>query len=275
MSIPTNQLQALASPKAADAILMANSAGGTAQLSLTNLAKFLAEQDNAVRTALSSKAALSAQQTVEKTTVHSRTETVAAADLPAFIAALPRLLTENLVVNVTGSGSLPRITLTGFYGSGFLAISANENVKFTGGISVSGCLVEIIIKNARVSGFIESGTVAHTLHVYNSSYVTISDCVIDGSGKDALGELRHIAAGVRFSNVYFVQTEFRGCGTALYACVGSNVVAISCSGSDNTIGIDVYRGGIVYLAEGTPDLLGGKSNFNECGLIVTGSGTLL
>ncbi|MDE6454510.1 MAG: hypothetical protein K2L38_01050, partial [Dysosmobacter sp.] len=77
MSIKTDQLPQNAAPQLTDTLLLADSAGGTAQLSLAQAAAFfgaeMVKAGNPVGAALSSKAALSAQEAVELTAVPSRT----------------------------------------------------------------------------------------------------------------------------------------------------------------------------------------------------------
>ena len=187
MAIKTDALQQNAAPKGADTLLMAASAGGTAQLSLDRLAEFLTGQDNAVRTALSNKAALSAQQTVEKTGVTSRTVEVAAAELGGYILALPRLLTENLLIK--SSGTVGNLDIGRFYGSGSLTVEAKEGETLTiGSVYASGDRAPICFRGVQLQG---AAPFANTyLTVIGCRDFTLESCgvtVLTGAYADLCG----------------------------------------------------------------------------------------
>ena len=146
MGIKATELQATTAPKVTDTLLVANSAGGTSQLTLAQAAAFLGGEmvkpANPVGAALSSKAALSTQETVEKTAISGREVTVAAAELQVYINALPRLRTENLAITVTGDLT-QKLVLSGFYGSGSLHFyPQNNQTVFRAGIEAANCAVD-------------------------------------------------------------------------------------------------------------------------------------
>ena len=270
MSIKANELQQVAALKGADPLLLGDSAGGTALLPVTELAKFLAEQDNAVNAALLSKAAKSAQETLELTALPSRSVEVAAADLPAYLAALPRLRTENLNITVT-RGTVPgALELKNFYGPGFIWLWGSEGVEINGPVTISGCANYIRTGVYSVKGK-TSGNAA--VHVITSPIVALSDITIDGS---AIPHSHLI--GVRCDSSSWVQlenVEIKNTDLALCSINNGIISAMNCSGSGNVTGCQAVQGGIILLSGKTPDLMGGSSNQKGGGIIVNKNGTLL
>lgn len=65
---------------------------------------------------------------VNATDISTRAVTVAAAELQAYIDALPRLLTEQITVKVTGTLS-DSLYIQGFYGSGALTIQGPADIN--------------------------------------------------------------------------------------------------------------------------------------------------
>lgn len=267
MAIATSELQQNAAPKGADTLLMANSAGGTTQLTLANLAKFLTEQDNAVKTALSNKAALSAQQTLEKTGVTSRTVELAAADLPAFIAALPRLLTENLTIKVSGTAA-GVVDISRFYGPGSLTVAAAAGQTTSiGSLYAEGNRAHVSLSGIKFQGAQPFSNTYVTIQ--NSALFTLNNCSVQGSGKS------YDAMNVSISTVHLNGCGFTGVNKVITPGGGAVISFYNCTGSGNNVGI-FGAGGAVFLMGSTPPLLGGASNgrYNG-GLIVKADGTLI
>lgn len=270
MGIKTDTLQKNTAPKAADTLLMAASAGGTAQLTLANLAKFLVEQDNAVKTALSNKAALSAQQTVEKTDVTSRTVEVAAAELPAFITSLPRLVTESLTIKVT-SGTVPgNVAVSRFYGPGSLSIAAEDGaeVVLSHAMSISSCQIGVGLTGLR---FLNANS-AEVILTISGSHAVMSNCVINGNH---LISYNYGCLARDGGSVYAINCDITNCQYALGTQSAGIVSALNCTGSGNKVGCYVSYGGMAFLSGTTPDLMGGTANRKESGLIVKSNGTLV
>ena len=146
MSIKTDELQLLQSVVGTDSVLLDTASAGTVRVSLATLAEFLAEQDNAVKAALSSKAALSAQETVEKTAISGQTVTLAASELQAYLNSLPRLVTDELYLYVAGELSAA-VEVKNFYGPGILSISG-QNGGFTmrNSMNISRCALPVYLE---------------------------------------------------------------------------------------------------------------------------------
>lgn len=191
---------------------------------------------------------------VEKTAVSSRSVSVAAADLPAYIAALPRLLAENLTINVTGSGNVGRVIILGFYGPGTLTVNGNENVTFTEGVNVSRCYISVNLNNliVRLNGSSRNGVYAE-----NTLAVTLSGCTIDCNNKST-----SYGADTYGGRLYIKNTKIQNCTNAVYAQESGYIVLVDCDGSGNTYGSVVYLAGAIMLCGSTPKLMGGESNRN-------------
>lgn len=113
-------------------------------------------------------------------TVPSRSITVSAAELPAYIAALPRLRTEYLTITVT-KGTIPgNLNFNSFYGSGGITINGNGSIA-NGGIEIYNCSCQIQISSLDVRGFFNVYGKQSAIHIKNSINVSIADTTIDGS----------------------------------------------------------------------------------------------
>ena len=272
MSIKTNELQQLNAPQGVDSILLDSLTAGTGRLSLSSLAQFLTEQDNAVKTALSNKAALSVQQTVEATNLPSRTVEVAAEDLPAYINSLPRLLMADIDIKVTG-------TLTEFlyihrFSSGSLSIDGNGDCRLQGGVSIRSSSAIVVLKNLELSLREEKLKLNDIVDIQFSDNVSIRSCSVAGSksanteGANTEGEV-----GVRadhHSCAALINCGISNCRIAVFSA-GSTIVSVYNENrgdfSGNAAGPYVFRGGII--------LLGGNTSAKCGGMIVKGDGTLL
>ncbi len=272
MSIKTNELQLLTSIQGADSVLLDSASAGTARVSIANLAEFLAEGDNAVRTALSNKAALSAQRTVEKTVVPARTVELAASELPGFLNSLPRLLTEDLTVRVSGSLTEP-LNLYSFYGGGKLTIDGGGAFSAMKGVRAAWCSAFIALMGMEIGGFPGAGE--ETVLLQEDRFVYMQDCTVTGTGT-----ARGIGVAVENGTIlYAANCGVKNCRIAVVACDSSIATVLNTTEnnafSGNQVGADAYRGGIILLAEHTPDLLGGTTNAKGGGIIVMADGTLL
>ena len=174
----------------------------------------------------------------------SRTVEVAAADLPAYIACLPRLLAENLTVTVLG-GSCGHngLYIHNFYGPGSL-----EGLQIIGDNSGAGTIFSVV----------------HT------PLVVARNCVIDR--EHDINKAGILARNG--SHLLLEQCQITHCNPAINCRDGSIMCAINCTGANNVSGIWA-SGGIVLILGTTPELLGGSANRKSGGLIVKSDGTLL
>ena len=188
--------------------------------------------------------------TVEHAT---RSVTVAAADLAAYVAALPRLLAEDLEITVTGGSVSTPLRITGFYG-GRLLIKAADGaaVTCTKGVWVSRCEAIIVLYALKVSG----------TPVYQTEFVRIDwsprvflyQLSVNGNGTEV---------GVRSD--FMCMTHMSECslvnlGIGVQSSDTAQIGLEKCTGSGNTKGIHTSYGGMVLLDGDTPALLGGSAN---------------
>ena len=208
------------------------------------------------------------QEKVLATTTPSRTVTVAAAELPAYINALPRLLTENLTIDVGAGTCTDTLQINDFYGSGSINIrgSSNYGSVFSGGITINHCHIHVDIRGVSVSANRSS-----VVDVTTAAYVYLESCKIDGSGAT------QCASAYEGAHLSLASCSLVNCASG-YAilCGHTSIAALSdCNASQNQTGAFVYHGGIVLLAGSTPDTLGGSSNKKSGGIIVNANGALL
>lgn len=204
---------------------------------------------------------------VEATGVTSRAITLEAADLQAYIDALPRLRTESLIIRVN-AGHVPKtLRLENFYGPGFLWIigqGADSGSVLDDGIVISNCSIAIRIISFDIRGY----SVGTGVSVSNSKSVSLENLVIDGSNF-ADGAYNGISADISCM-VAASNCTISHFTRAVYT--GAVVRLINCGGSDNASGIAVEGGGVVLLSGSTPELMGGAVNKKWGGIIIDKTG---
>lgn len=287
MAIKTDELQQTTAPALTDTLLLANSAGGTAQLSMAQAAAFfdaeLLKSGTALSAALSSKAALSAQETVEATGVTSREITVEAAELQTKINELPRLLTEHITINVSGEVNVYQLNISGLFGGGSLTVQSPSNdAVFKTRTVVSGCSVPIHLKKIRFVDPAPGSTEnRNAISALSGARVYLDSCSFssEDGGNSHVKSYRgvNVSAG-SFLQSYNMQADH--CGVV--ALISSGAIAVlhtdSAAGMhDNFLGAYIYECGILLLGGSMPNLLGGASNgkVSGGGIIVAANSTLI
>lgn len=197
----------------------------------------------------------------------SRAVTVAAADLAAYVAALPRILGENLTITVTGGTLSTTLNINFFTGPGRLTIQAvsGETVMLAGGVQIVDNGILVILIGMTVSGLTSN---KDNVYIYCAKHVILSGCICVGDSTSSTG--LEVTQG---SCALAIDCEFTNHKGAVQSAHTSQVSLRNCTGRNNTVGVSV-AGGCTYLY-GTPELLGGSSNYHESGLIVKTDGTLL
>lgn len=195
--------------------------------------------------------------------------TLTPAELPDYLKALPRMLTENLTITLTAGTVTKDIELEGLYGGGHLWIKAAEgaDVQFAKSFMVLRCKSVFFSGLKFVGGQVYNG--AH--FVAYESFVWMSGCSFDAESNPT--ENGFIATNG--SRAFLENGAFTNCKTAAQAIGSSTVTLSNMSGSGNTVGNSVWNGGIILLFGSTPDTLGASANQKAGGLIVKGNGTLL
>lgn len=202
----------------------------------------------------------------------SRTVTLTMEELADYIRSLPRLLTENLTITVSGewTGEIP---ILGFYGSGRLNIQGENTAVVNGNIRIVDCSCMVRLKNLSINAtesMAEKG--GYLLYCSAAGVVYLAECSLVGQGK---------SVGLRIaesSQVTVALCSVTGCASVVEDTTSSIVTFAYSSGAgyaNNTLGINAYSGGIAILCGGVPDMLGGTSNRKAGGVIFSQSGSLL
>lgn len=220
---------------------------------------------------------------VELTGVTSRTVELAAADLPDYIAGLPRLLAENLTVKVSGTLTADFLYITHFYGPGFLTVmaEADGDAVLKALVHVSACAVPVTFQTIRFQDpKPETEAERHGLSTTNGSIVYAYDCSFSSTGGGTSQNKGYTALfasyGASICTAHIKNAS--GCGCVAMASRGGAIVCSAATADalhDNAVGAYVWEGGIVYIGGASPNTLGGASNGKHCGLIVKDGGTLL
>lgn len=195
-----------------------------------------------------------------------------AAELPAYLEGLPRLLTENLTLNVSGTLTEP-LNISGFYGSGFLRIQAASqgNCTIRNKVTLAQCTCPLLLANLVLETPEDWMDRDNLLYINRCDGAELYNCTFAGSGGRAV---------CAENNSRLVLNECSISGFAMAVLMGTGAVAaVNCAAAgdfhDNTVGAYVWNGGTVLLGGDTPDLLGGSANQKSGGIIVKKNGTLL
>lgn len=194
---------------------------------------------------------------------------VAAAELQAYLNALPRLLTADYVITVSGTHT-DIIRVSGFYGSGSITIQAEEvgSCVFSKTILVEYCRASIFFKKIKwqFSAATTSGTYA--LGITHSNVEAENCCFLgykDGSTRYGCGIDAQYAG-----NVLCRDCTFKLLDICVHTTRGAYIEVMSTLTpeelfEDNNAGVYLWFGGIVLLTGTTPDVLGGTWNAKSHG----------
>ena len=211
------------------------------------------------------------QDKVLAVSVPGRTVEIELSALQSHLDSLPKLLTEDLTIKVTGSWT-GIITVYGFYGSGSLTISGKDGCTLTGNMTINRCSASVQLFDMAFQA------PATGLHQNSLLYATVNrhlwmqNCSFVGNGACAGVE------GYISSSICVVDCPISDCNIAVESVANGRVVVFNNSVvtyANNTYGASVYRGGIILLGENTPDTLGAAANAHNGGIIAKANGTLI
>lgn len=218
------------------------------------------------------------QNTVQRTNTSTRNVTISASELPAYIASLPRLLTDVLTVNISGELT-ENLRISEFFGSGRLIIKASALGEATiTKVDVSLCRIPVLFYNivfqeASGGAGASQGIVSNT-----ASRVYLNGCSVTGqyaqAGDNAGFGVYTADGGITYSNelkVSNTKIALRVSYSSILSCYSADAGSFA----DNHYGAYVYRGGIILLSGAIPDTAGGVANVKQGGLIVSAAGTVL
>lgn len=211
------------------------------------------------------------QDKVLAVSVPGRTVEIELSALQSYLDSLPKLLTEDLTIKVTGSWT-GIITVYGFYGSGSLTISGKDGCTLTGNMTINRCSASVQLFDM---AFQAPATGLHQnslLYAIVNRHLWMQNCSFVGNGACAGVE------GYISSSICVVDCPISDCNIAVESVANGRVVVFNNSVvtyANNTYGASVYRGGIILLGENTPDTLGAAANAHNGGIIAKANGTLI
>lgn len=203
--------------------------------------------------------------------VPSRTVEIELSALQSYLDSLPKLLTEELTIKVTGSWT-GNITVYGFYGSGHLTITGMDGCTLTGTMCINRCSVGMnlfdMAFHAPATGLYQNSL----LYAIVNRHLWMQNCSFVGNGA-CVGVEGYVS-----SSICVVDCPISDCNTAVQSVANGRVVVFNNSAvtyANNAIGAYVSRGGTILLGENTPDTLGAATNDHSGGIIANYNGTLI
>lgn len=222
-------------------------------------------------TAAVKKQADAAQQTLTQTSVPSRTVTVAAEDLYEYVNALPRLLTEDLTIQVPTGEADSVLRVNNFYGSGSLTIAANGTDVVIPAVQINDSKVLVTLNNI----IFNSPTAGTLVSINNSAHVVLLECKI---GPDQyVGQSKAGCTTNGLSRVYLFKCNVKNVTYGVTSWNGSIATLSACTGENLTNGL-YCNGGIFFLLAGTSDTLNAPENIIHAGsggCIISSDGTVI
>lgn len=215
---------------------------------------------------------------VEVKSIPDRSVTVALSELKDYLLTMPRLLTENLTINVTVSAAGETLDdnlhIVDLYGPGTLTIMG-------GGCTVNGCVecqdctCLILLNDIHFCAADFMTTFSHAaVRAHRANSLTLFGCTLTGNGScSGISAYQH-------SRVAFEYGSIKNCARAVWATICSQCT-VFCESTqvagftENTIGAYAERGSIIGLGDLAPVLLGAGSNAKNGGVIVKADGTLV
>lgn len=202
---------------------------------------------------------------------------LAASELQGYLNSLPRLVTETLLIYVSGEINEP-VTVSDFYGSGSVNILSQNlgDAVFKSTVSIVNCHVLVGLGKMMWAPSAQTdGAASAMLSVSRSIMVRTDNCEFSGeaSSWNAYG----VSANMD-SAVTMIDCSIHHIARAVAAISGGKATVHGTNASafhDNTYGAYVSTGGMIFLCGSVPDILGGTVNYKNGGLIVKSDGTLL
>ena len=204
----------------------------------------------------------------------SRTVTLTAGELVAFIEALPRMLTEHLNLTVTGTLT-ETLNLFGFYGSGSITINGGGALTLQKGINVASRIL-IQVRDTTILPAVFASNSSCVYSSFPGCYLYLQRCTLTGDdssrGVNTEGEGTLLLENCTMT--HHAKCVFAARGACVYV-IKSGITDATGVFSDNVTGVYVYRGGMVQLCQNAPELLGGSANTHDGGIIINANGAVI
>ena len=193
--------------------------------------------------------------------MQNETVNVSLGSLQEYISKLPKLLTKNITINVTGnSGDYidSNLFIIGFYGAGKLIISGQQtnginNLTIKGEVQVdnSTCLITLEYFNLEALSYMNTNTNG-CIHACRSPKITVFGCNITGNN------LCCGVVGYEGGEINFDYGTIKNCKWAFRAAYNSRISIVN-----NTPEITQYTGNNTMFEAIGNSYIGSNSNFGD------------
>lgn len=196
--------------------------------------------------------------------IGSVSKSLNASELQTYLNSLPRLLTDNYDITLTGTCS-EIVYLKGFYGCGRITLRAVNlgDCVFTKDISIENCSIPVEMEKLKWTLDDEATSNTYCIDCINSN-MRANGCSFNGY--DAASETK-AGNGVNLlynSSVSLLNCAFHNLAIAAHTFLGGYINVIGenpeSDYSGNGAGIYLYQGGLALLGNSVPDTLGGTYN---------------
>ena len=200
----------------------------------------------------------------------SRTVTVAPSGLQDYLDALPRLLTEHLTIQTSG-------TLTGhlvigdLYGSGSLTIKAADGAftltsDASEAVIVRNCALPVTLMGLTIHLDEQIGDSMAAVFCKETGQVIVMDCSLFGNDRTASG----VVSAYSYGPTIVYNSSIKNFNMAVRSQTAGYIVVRPSDASQfsgNVIGAYLNDCAVVLLSAVAPETLGGASNENNGGLL--------
>lgn len=197
--------------------------------------------------------------------IGSVSKSLNASELQAYLNSLPRLLTDNYDITLTGTCS-EIVYLKGFYGCGRITLRAVNlgDCVFTKDISIENCSIPVEMEKLKWTLDDEATSNTYCIDCVNSN-MRANDCSFNGYVAASETKTGNGVNLLYNSSVSLANCAFHNLGIAVHTYFGGYINVSSGENlesdySGNQVGIYLYYGGLALLGNYVPDTLGGIYN---------------
>lgn len=207
--------------------------------------------------------------------IGSVSKSLSASELQAYLDALPRLLTENHVITLSGTHS-QIVYIKDFYGCGSIILRAANlgDCVFTKNIEITNCHVPVNMEKLKWELNAESPR-TNACIICSGSTVKAQECSVTGYVSSSGEKIGRGVTTLEQGSVTLLSCAFHNLDIVLNT-FQSGFIGIAggkeTDYSGNNIGVYTYWGGLVMLSDDMPLKIGGSYNTrNTGGAIIQGN----
>ena len=208
-----------------------------------------------------------------------RNVTMPASELQDYLDALPRLLTENHIITLSGTAS-EEVSVNGFYGCGSLTLRADNlgDCVFTRSVSFENCHVPVEMEKLKWQ--LDMGTPQITACIAcDSGTIIAKGCSFTGDISSGAKTGRGVTTLSAQASVSLGDCAFHDLDIALNTFTGGRIAVYGGNAesdySGNNYGVYTYYGGLVMLGDMVPATLGAPTNYKNSGGAIIQAGKLI